>query len=349
MQVVITSNRKIQMKIVVYTIVKNAEPYIAKYIESARDADLIILGDTGSTDRTVAVARKHGAIVYKIKPEEPFHFGNARNALLEKLPKDTDICVSLDADEVLAPNWREALEKEWSNSIMLVSWNDNGILSWIPRIHPRSATWVGRIHEFIYLEGPSIKCSVKFIHHRDTNRDRSFYIDLLQMQIDNGEHVARSLCLLGKEYAVRGYPNKAIDAFEEYFETPTDYMEERASAANMMYYLTKDVKWLYRSIWYCPPQRDAYQRLAVYMAHNDDWTGAYHYASMGIEYNPLDVFSEYPLTDEAIRAILAEAAFRTGRTNEAIDIAEWLVEFYPNKGYETNLHLYNSADRVVAS
>ena len=51
------------MKIAVYTIVKDAAPYIANWVESAKDADYLIPGDTGSSDRTVAISRQLGATV----------------------------------------------------------------------------------------------------------------------------------------------------------------------------------------------------------------------------------------------------------------------------------------------
>lgn len=329
------------MKIAVYTIVKNAAPYIQYWIESARDADYLILGDTGSTDRTVAIARKYGATVYKIQPETPFHFGNARNAILAKVPADTDVCVVLDADETLGDGWREAVEREWNGSLMTVQYYNGPHSSRIARIHPRNAQWRDRIHEYIYLEGSTLgDSSVQLYHNQDKNRDRSWYIDLLNQQIADGESVSRSLAMLGKEYAVRGLKAQAIDAFERYLQEDTDYMQERASVCNMLYYLTQDPLWLYKSIWYCPPQQEAYQRLAAYMLHNSDYVGAYHYARMSLEYEPLEVFTEYLLTDEAIHAILAESAYQTGRHTEATATAGWLVENYPASGHQNNLSRY---------
>ena len=329
------------MKIAVYTIVKDAEPYIANWIESAREADYLVLGDTGSIDRTVPVARKLGATVYKVTPEEPFHFGNARNAVLAKVPHDTDVCITLDADEVLGSGWREALEREWNGSLMSVEYHNNDSLIWLPRIHRRNAYWVDRIHEYLVVEGATIeKSSVVMYHNQDKNRKRD-YVELLKLQYQESPS-NRTLVMLGKEYATRGQIGQAIDHLTQYLDSDSNFMQERASACNMLYYLTKNPEWLYKSIWYCPPQREAYSRLAEYMVHNNDWTGAYHYASMSLEYEPLELFAERCLTDEAIRAILAESAYQTGRITEATATAGWLVENYPaNSGHVANLARYH--------
>ena len=54
------------MKIAVYAISKNEEQFVKRFCDSAKDADLIIIGDTGSTDNTVALAKECGAVVPRI-------------------------------------------------------------------------------------------------------------------------------------------------------------------------------------------------------------------------------------------------------------------------------------------
>ncbi len=41
------------MKIAVYAISKNEEQFVQRFCDSAQDADLILIADTGSTDKTV--------------------------------------------------------------------------------------------------------------------------------------------------------------------------------------------------------------------------------------------------------------------------------------------------------
>lgn len=98
------------MKIAVYTIALNEESNVQQWYDSAKDADYLLIADTGSTDKTVRLAKKLGINVVKISVK-PWRFDDARNAALALLPDDIDMCISLDMDEVLVPGWREALEK----------------------------------------------------------------------------------------------------------------------------------------------------------------------------------------------------------------------------------------------
>lgn len=99
-------------KIAVYAIAHNEEHHVERWAASARDADQIVLVDTGSTDRTVQRARELGVAVHEIRIE-PFRYDVARNRALAFVPGDIDFCVSLDLDEVLAPGWRTHLEDAW--------------------------------------------------------------------------------------------------------------------------------------------------------------------------------------------------------------------------------------------
>ena len=45
------------MKVAVYSISKNEEQFVERWAESAKEADMILLADTGSTDNTVQLAK----------------------------------------------------------------------------------------------------------------------------------------------------------------------------------------------------------------------------------------------------------------------------------------------------
>ncbi|MGR3175666.1 MAG: glycosyltransferase, partial [Candidatus Scalindua sp.] len=77
-------------------IVKNEEKFLPTCLESIKDhVDEIIVVDTGSTDRTVEIARKHGAKVYHHPWENSF--SKARNYSLKYAT--CDWILILDADE----------------------------------------------------------------------------------------------------------------------------------------------------------------------------------------------------------------------------------------------------------
>ena len=54
------------MKICVNAISKNEEQFVQRFCDSAKDADLILIADTGSTDGTVQKALECGATVRDI-------------------------------------------------------------------------------------------------------------------------------------------------------------------------------------------------------------------------------------------------------------------------------------------
>ncbi len=95
-------------KLSVCLVVRNEEKYLPRCLASVKDAaDEIILVDTGSTDRTVEIARQFTDKVFKIKwPED---FGKARNFALDKASGDW--VLFLDGDEELDSQSLPAMQK----------------------------------------------------------------------------------------------------------------------------------------------------------------------------------------------------------------------------------------------
>ena len=81
-------------------IVKNEEKLLPQCLESIKDVvDAIILVDTGSTDRTMEIAKEYGCIIH----EHPWQddYSEARNYALAKVPLRYDRIFVIDADEKL--------------------------------------------------------------------------------------------------------------------------------------------------------------------------------------------------------------------------------------------------------
>ena len=91
------------MKISAAIIAFNEERNISRVIESLRCCDEIVVVDSGSTDRTVELATKHGARVYESVWRG---FAGQKNYASERC--ENDWILSLDADEALS----ESLEGE---------------------------------------------------------------------------------------------------------------------------------------------------------------------------------------------------------------------------------------------
>ncbi|MFA5376442.1 MAG: glycosyltransferase [Dehalococcoidia bacterium] len=100
------------LKLTVYCIAKNEEMSLPVMLDSVKDiADEIVVCDTGSTDRTIEVAKRYTDKVYSIPWEDSF--AKARNLALEKCTGDW--ILSMDCDEVLteetAKNLKPVLRK----------------------------------------------------------------------------------------------------------------------------------------------------------------------------------------------------------------------------------------------
>ena len=110
--VYVYSKYEIKLTYCVYAISKNEGQFVRRFCESAKEADLVLIADTGSTDDTVTLAEECRAKVHHIYVN-PWRFDIARNAALALIPRSIDICISLDLDEVLEPGWKQKIEQVW--------------------------------------------------------------------------------------------------------------------------------------------------------------------------------------------------------------------------------------------
>ncbi|MCI8950170.1 MAG: glycosyltransferase family 2 protein [Lachnospiraceae bacterium] len=145
------------MKINLVMIVKNEERSLRKCLKAAKPlVDQILIVDTGSSDKTIEIAKEMGAEVQEFSWVNDF--SAARNFAL--LQSDADWNLVLDADEYIRPgSSRGRLEKIlgsrkgiWLGGITLYdSYPDEGTISIstsvLPRLLPKGVRYEGRIHE----------------------------------------------------------------------------------------------------------------------------------------------------------------------------------------------------------
>ena len=185
------------MKIAVYTIALNEEKFVERWYESVKDADYLLIADTGSSDNTIKIAKKLGINVIKISIK-PFRFDDSRNAALAALPDDIDYCISMDMDETLSDGWREHLEKMTSDRITyLFNLGYRDEAETVPdsrmlnnRIHKRQGfRWKYLMHEAIvpnrnknfteeFCEGLEVS------HHPDKEKLRTQYNPMIKDAYD---------------------------------------------------------------------------------------------------------------------------------------------------------------------
>ena len=133
-------------RLCIIILTKNEENDIEGAIQNVRQcADEVLVVDSGSTDRTVELAKKNGArVVFR---EWDNDFAAQRNFALTKM--DADWVLYLDADERMNDELVRAVKKIISANPSDVGRKKQFLYpDRVSRLFPRqSVTWVGKVHE----------------------------------------------------------------------------------------------------------------------------------------------------------------------------------------------------------
>jgi tetratricopeptide (TPR) repeat protein len=269
------------MKVAVYTITKNEEKFIARWADSCRDADFRLVVDTGSIDNTAHVAKLAGCQVYPIAVS-PWRFDDARNAALALVPKDIDICIALDADEVLTSGWRESLEKVNPDVTRprykyVWSWageGKEGLVYSGDKIHARNGyRWTHPVHEVLTPVIPEVQgwVDLEIHHHPDSTKSRSQYLPLLELAVRERPDDDRNRFYLGREFMFNGRNEEAKVHFLRHLELST-WAPERATCMRYMGRVTGDKeKWTLMACGEAPNRREPWVDLAFLYYTQKRW------------------------------------------------------------------------------
>ena len=233
-----------KLKICVYAISKNEAHFIPRFCASAADADMILIADTGSDDGLPEEAYKHGAIVHHISIS-PWRFDLARNAALALVPKDVDVCISLDIDEILQPGWREEIERVWikgetTRLRYMFDWGC-GIQFYYEKIHAKHGyMWHHPCHEYPIPDGRinEVWAHTDFliaVHKPDPTKSRGQYMDLLELSVQEDPACPRNAFYYARELSFHARWQESIDACKRYLALPrATWMNERCYAYRVM-------------------------------------------------------------------------------------------------------------------
>lgn len=227
------------MKICVYAISLNEAKFIDRFVESAQDADLILLADTGSTDGTRERAQELGVTCHDITVK-PWRFDLARNIALGLVPADIDVCISLDVDEVLEPGWRQEIERVWTEATTRLEyrydWGKEHIFN-ATKIHRRTGyTWRHICHEMIFPDPrcPEVWASTDFLlirHLPDETKSRSNYLPLLEAGTKEDPNSSRDAYYYARELYFNCRHEESIKEWQRYLKLPTaTWYHERSFA-----------------------------------------------------------------------------------------------------------------------
>lgn len=221
------------MKVAVYTICKNESIHVDRFMDSVQDANYVIILDTGSTDDTVEKLRNRGARVHQ-EDIQPWRFDTARNKNLSMVPKDADICISIDLDEYLCEGWREELEYHWVPGVTRVNYWYS-LMGGEPyrhhKIHSRFGySWFGIVHEELRPSIPEneIWTDIRIEHWPDQSKDRSQYIPLLEKVVREDPNNSRAYIYLVVECINNDRKDDAIKWADTFFQIDHSWDVDRS-------------------------------------------------------------------------------------------------------------------------
>jgi len=346
------------MKVAVYTICKNEEKYVQSWYESSKDADYHVLTDTGSTDGTVELARSLGISVHEISIR-PFRFDDARNASLIYVPTDVDYCIALDVDEVLAPGWRQALEKAYEAKIdrpkyrRIEAFNEDGSpltefngfkvhrrfgIRWHYPIHEVPEWYATEEETSDYIEGFEIH------HHQNKETSRKQYLPLLEMAVKEKPD-ARNLYYLGRELSYYKEYERSKEMLEKYLEISI-FKQERSSACRILGIVDPKnaEEWFTRATeeW---ESRESFLALANYYYLRKEWDECHLVAKTALTFDkrPMEFLVEAWAWGHMAEDLVAVSAWQLGDYKTALHHGLKALALAPdNERLKSNVRFYES-------
>lgn len=226
------------LKLAVYAICRNEIEHVENWWNSVKEADCVIVLDTGSTDGTPEKLEELGAKVFRDAPAV-FRFDEARNIALSHVPEDADICFSIDLDEWFEdPGWCEAVKTAWRktpgcNSLeyrfvmnretdAAGNRTDTGVW-WKDNCHTRRGWhWEYPVHNLLCPDEGTrqiagrVPDSVSLVHHQTPRADRADRLPLHWLNVAERPDAPRPLYYLGREYLYREDYKSALRYLDRY-------------------------------------------------------------------------------------------------------------------------------------
>ena len=283
-------------KVCVYAICKNEGKYVDKWVESVKEADLIVVLDTGSTDDTKEKFQPYvekGIVDFHSKTyPDGFRFDVARNDALDLIPSDYNIRVSVDLDEIFEPGWADEMRALWvegqhERGSYRYAWShmengEPGRIFMYNKAHSRNWRWEFPVHERLYdirthtadeyTEEQRVYFPSVFLHHYpDSAKSRGSYLPMLELRVKENPDEVNGLIYLAHEYSYRNMPEKSIklayDIIDRFPDLSSTYISNMYLFLGDNYRKLKNSTKAYESYFHAiqcdPTYREAYLQLAT--------------------------------------------------------------------------------------
>lgn len=341
-------------KVGIYCPAKNELKHVKDWYESCKEADVICVADTGSTDGTRELLIDLGVKVTDVRIM-PWRFDDAFNMAMYLLPDDVEICIRLDLDERLQPGWRQALEKAWTPDTTRLrypyvwNWNPDGTpgRQWYSdRIHARKGyRWMGATHEGLCSRLPEIQTftdDVKIFQYPDM-KDKKNDLALLKESCSEWPHDARLRAYLAREYMYQGHFPESTKTYKEFLSMSYDKIERGQALCNLSIVDAENKEfWLRMASVELPTHREPLVHLAQFYYEQKNWRACYRAAkdALAITHHPMD----YTCTPEAWgwqpHDLLSIASWNLGLFHESLEQSKLALSRSPNDSrLQNNLKL----------
>lgn len=344
------------MKIAVYTIAKNEEQFVEKWYNSSKEADYLLILDTGSEDKTVELAESLGINVVR-QEITPWRFDVARNMALDALPEDIDMCIALDMDEVLVEGWRPEVQRAIYEGVTRPryeytwSWKEDGSPGLVyggDKIHTRhDYRWKHPVHEVLSSDKQEIQgwYNLKIHHFPDTSKPRSQYLPLLKMSVEEDPEDDRNAHYYARELFFYGEYEEAAKEFKRHLSlSRAVWKPERAASMRYLAKIEKNDEWLFRAVAESPERREGWFDLAKFYYSRDDFVMAYAFSerTLRIKERPLEYLCEDQAWSWMPYDIAAVCAYYLGMYKKAQEYGEIALSMNPqDERLIRNLKWYN--------
>lgn len=352
-------------KITVYAICKNEKNNVKEWYNSMKEADEIVVLDTGSDDGTYELLKKIPKIKAIQKVIIPWRFDSARNLSLSYVSKDTDICVCTDLDERFEVGWRQVLEENWTKETTrgkyLYNWSfKNGkpaTTFYINKIHTlQNYRWINAVHEVLESttkENEIIIPGIVLNHYQDFNKSRSAYLTLLELSVKENPNNDRNVHYLGREYMYYKKWNKAIETLHNHLllKSATWKDERCASMRYLGYcylnksYLEEAIMWYEKSIKEAPYLREPYFDLGYLYYSIKDYEKSEKYLkkALKIKNKSFSYINEEQAWNDTIYDILSLSCFYNKKYKQALNYLKIAISLNPEcERLKNNLEIIKS-------
>lgn len=349
------------MKVAIYTIALNERQFVERWYRSAKDADYLLIADTGSQDGTQRLAQRLGINVVSVSIK-PWRFDDARNVSLALIPADVDYCIALDMDEVLVPGWREELEKAHANGWTrprykyVWSWTEDGkegLTYGGDKIHARQGyRWKHPVHEVITpdrIEETQGWTDLQIHHFPDNTKSRGQYLPLLELATKEDPTDDRNAFYYARELMFRNKKAEAAAEFKRHLALPkARWAPERAASLRYLAQCEPDntIKYLIDATKEAPDFREPWVDLSLAYHLDGKWQKSLDAAAkaLTITEKPLVYLNEADAWGEKPHDLLAIAAHNLGKIDLAVKHGKIAAELAPSDTrIATNLAFYLKA------